>query len=190
MDSGGYLILSSVTGSANPFSINGSVSMNGALEVWVTSAPTSAAAFPLMRWLDTACVDLTSSATVYGVCGGCTLRVVSSEPATACYLMMADTASPSPSPSPASSPSSNSGGSGSGSGFPWYVLGVVAVIPLLLCLGFALWRCWSRGEATLRLFDYGNVEEGRFSTPRASLRSIMHSFNGRGAANVPGVANV
>ena len=86
VQSGGLLVLSSITGSANAFSINGSLTLSGSMEV-IVSAAGDGTTVTLMKWDSSTCTDITGSVTVYG-CSNCTLNVTYSTPAASCYLQM------------------------------------------------------------------------------------------------------
>ena len=86
VQSGGLLVLSSITGSPNAFSINGSLTLSGSMEV-IVSAAGDGTTVTLMKWDSSTCTDITGSITVYG-CSNCTLNVTYSTPAASCYLQM------------------------------------------------------------------------------------------------------
>mmetsp|Transcript_638 Transcript_638/g.1010 ORF Transcript_638/g.1010 Transcript_638/m.1010 type:complete len:451 (-) Transcript_638:410-1762(-) len=86
VQSGGLLVLSSITGSPNAFSINGTLTLSGSMEV-IVSAAGDGTTVTLMKWDSSTCTDITGSITVYG-CSNCTLNVTYSTPAASCYLQM------------------------------------------------------------------------------------------------------
>ena len=86
VQSGGLLVLSSITGSPNAFSINGTLTLSGSMEV-IVSAAGDGTTVTLMKWDSSTCTDITGSVTVYG-CSNCTLNVTYSTPAASCYLQM------------------------------------------------------------------------------------------------------
>ena len=85
VESGGLLVFTNVNSTAGVFSVNGSITMNGGVEIVVS--PDSAGTVTLLRWLATSCADMSPSATIDG-CDGCNLTTLSSSPAEACYLQL------------------------------------------------------------------------------------------------------
>ena len=88
VQSGGLLVLNTATTSSNTFSIAGTFTLSGSMEVLVTdTSPTGDAI--LMKWDDTSCTDITSSVTVYGcTTTSCSTVVVASSAGTSCYLRL------------------------------------------------------------------------------------------------------
>ena len=83
--SGALLVLSAVTSASGALFINGSLSLNGNIEIWVTSVGTGT--ITLMRWTEANCTDITSQVTLDN-CTSCTVSVVASDPSESCYLQV------------------------------------------------------------------------------------------------------
>jgi len=86
VQSGGLLVLSSVTGSPNAFSINGTLTLSGTMEV-VVSAAGDGTTVTLMKWNSGGSCDNLTSVYVYG-CSNCSTNVTYSSDGTQCYLQM------------------------------------------------------------------------------------------------------
>ena len=89
VQSGGLLVLNTVTVASNAFSITGTFTLSGSMEVLVTDTSTTGSVI-LMKWDDTSCTDITSSVTVYGcTTTSCSTEIVPSGAGTSCYLRLA-----------------------------------------------------------------------------------------------------
>ena len=127
---GGLLVLDAVTANANAFSVNGSLTLAGALEV-VVNGSSNTGTVALMKWDSASCADVTAQTTLYN-CDGCAVAVTASSPAATCVLQLAF--------------AGQSTGSNQGDGLVW--LSLLALIPVLGAVGFLLrnklLRDWSR----------------------------------------------
>ena len=118
VQSGGLLVLNTVTTSSNAFSIAGTFTLSGSMEVLVTDALTPGDVI-FMKWDDTSCTDITSSVTVYGCVTSCSTAVVASSAGTSCYLRLSiATRTPTPSESPTSASTATPTPSSTPSGTP------------------------------------------------------------------------
>ena len=136
VQSGGLLVLNSVTTSANPFSITGTLTLSGSLELLVTDTSTTGNII-LMKWDDTSCTDITSSVTVYG-CTSCTTSVVASSTATSCYLRL------------------SIGMTSSDSNDAWW--GLLALLALIPCAAGLAWYCCRIRTQDPEEISYDEVE--------------------------------
>ena len=133
VQSGGLLVLNTVTTSSNPFSITGTFTLSGSMEVLVTDTTTGNVI--LMKWDDTSCTDITSSVTVYGcTTTSCSTEVVASSAATSCYLRL----------SIGTTSSSDSDDS------LWGLLALLALIP---CVAGLAWYYYKFGSRTSPNYD-------------------------------------
>ena len=159
VQSGGLLVLNTVSTSTNPFSITGTFTLSGSIEVLVTDSSTTAIVI-LMKWDDTSCTDITSSVTVYGCTTmSCNTDVVASSAATSCYLrlFLRDT----------SSSDSNDAW--------WGLLALLALIPC--CAGCALYWYKIRPKEDISYDEVlvadtaypGYYEHGPFPSPASGF---------------------
>ena len=125
IQSGGLLVLAAVDGTSNVFSVGGSLTLSGTMEILVTS--TGIGAIPLMKWDESSCTDITPRITLYN-CDSCTVNVTSSSPAASCYLLLTF------------SSSSLSTNSSDGSDSAWFFL---LLLVLLALVPVWLWYRWS-----------------------------------------------
>ena len=84
---GGLLVLDAITANANAFSVNGSLTLAGALEV-VVNGSSNTGTVALMKWDSASCADVTAQTTLYN-CDGCAVAVTASSPAATCVLQLA-----------------------------------------------------------------------------------------------------
>ena len=86
VESGGVLVLNTISTASNVWSITGTFTLSGIMELLVTDTSSTGDVL-LMKWDDTSCADITANTTIYG-CTTCSMSVVALGSGTACYLRL------------------------------------------------------------------------------------------------------